>query len=211
MNDEQSGALPRSMRAAIDNAIAAEGQHAAVDMRFLEQRSLPRRSARGVVALVGVLAAASGIWAYQARSPETPVAVSTSTDPAPAPPISTANDTESTEPSAADLQLAASSGLTIGPAASTASGEASLADQPDLIAVVEDEGLVGYARSEDVFFELVDPNVDWSGFYVYEADGTTIVGVTIFGEGYTPIDENPAPPTSAPSPQPDAVPGNEPG
>lgn len=77
---------------------------------------------------------------------------------------------------ARDGRVAAAEGLTIGNL--PGDGEPlSAAALPDLVPVVDEVGLVGYARADELFVELFDPSLEFVGFGIYEPDGKTLIGV----------------------------------
>ena len=67
--------------------------------------------------------------------------------------------------------------------------EISAATLPDLVPVELDDGRIAYARSKEVFVEVYDPDAEFLGYGVYEADGETLLGHVIGGKGFVPGDE----------------------
>lgn len=208
------GELPALLRDDIDKAIAAErrrseGQHWETAHARTRSRGRLVVAAGFATAFVATFAVMFFVADRTDRAAVETVAPAAEPQRAQEPAVdpivdSTAADaTSASEPPQGDIDTAAANGLSIGPVNPSPDGSISLANQPDLIPVVEDDAIVGYARATDVFFELVDPNVVWSGYYVFEADGVTPVGVVALGESFVPIEQNPAPPTSAPSRTPE--------
>lgn len=76
-------------------------------------------------------------------------------------------------------------------------------DLPDLIPVYGDgDEIIGYARAEEAFVELFDPERDFVAFGIYEKDGETLIGHEVPGVGFvagtTPIETSRAAVTPAP-------------
>lgn len=77
---------------------------------------------------------------------------------------------------AADAATAKRNGVSI--ASLPDDGEALSTERlPDLVPVVDDNGVVGYARSVELFVELFDPSLEFLAYGIYEADGETLIGV----------------------------------
>lgn len=79
-------------------------------------------------------------------------------------------------------RAASDSGLTLGP---IPDGELRVDALPDLIPLEATSGeVIGYIRAEDAFLDAVEPGLDIVALPVYEADGKTLIGHEIPGEGF---------------------------
>ena len=78
------------------------------------------------------------------------------------------------------------SGPTIGAIPNVVGRPLTADDLPDLIPLVDDAGTtVGFARSDELYVDLFYPDREFLAAGVYEADGITLIGYEIPGQGFT--------------------------
>ena len=94
---------------------------------------------------------------------------------------------DDTVPAAEKPTVTTGSEPTIGLVPDTGDRPLRAEDLPDLIPVYgEGDEIIGYARAEEAFVELFDPEQDFVAFGIYEKDGETLIGHEVPGVGFVP-------------------------
>lgn len=76
-------------------------------------------------------------------------------------------------------------GPSIGPVPDTGDGALTAKVLPDLIPLVDTDGdVIGYLRSDELFVDVLHPEREFVATGVYEADGETLIGYEVPGEGF---------------------------
>ena len=55
---------------------------------------------------------------------------------------------------------------------------------PDLVPLINDDGVIGYVRGDDLQAEKTDPSRDVVAIPVYAADGATLLGYELPDQGF---------------------------
>ena len=181
---DSDGEVPQRFLDLIDQALADQGELVpprALDGRRARSAAPKRVAVYAAVAAVALVVALVGLAAIQ-NSGTTPVDIERAaipTSPATSDfPQEVAGDGHAPQ-IAADAEIAAGFGLTLGPQVFADDGSFDVEAQPDLTPVFDGEVLVGYARRAD----LADD--DATRLLVYAPDGVTVRGVLDERTGFT--------------------------